>query len=249
LSDRRAAPVKPREFEPIEDPVEARKLLKEGSRLNASASIWTKEQKLSINTSLSVFDEADQVLYAATPREIDPAWFMDQLVAIGSHDCFFSVSLSRANIFFKARYLGHDAAGFRFRTPDAVFKVQRRKDMRLLIPFGHTVRVEMQDPSFPEQKLSKKIFDISASGLSFIVSDTEGPVFQTGVILKNIVFSIGSRRIVTDAEVRHAKSQAADSSHPGVKVGVLFKNIRPSDSQWIAAYVFEESRKIMIRFM
>ena len=211
--------------------------------------VWTKEQKHVINTQLSVLHEDEKILYVSIPAETDPAAFMAQLETLGSHDCFFSVSLTRANIFFKSKCLGFDDGGFRFQAPTALFKVQRRKDMRLLIPFGRTIRVEMPDPTFPDQKLSKKIFDISAGGLSFIVTDNETPLFHAGAMLKNMFFSIGSRKITVDGEVRHIRAQAADSANPGHKVGVLFTRISPGDAQWIAAFVFEESRKILSNFM
>jgi hypothetical protein len=240
---------RPREFLPVEDPAEARKLLKEGSRTLASVMIWSKEQKHVINTQLSVIHEQDRILYASIPAETDPDAFLDQLDALGSRDCFFSVSLTRANVFFKARCMGYDDGGFRFELPTALYKVQRRKDMRLLVPFGRVIRVELQDPTFPDQKLSKKIFDISAGGLSFIVTDSEQPLFHSGSILKNMFFSIGSRKITVDGEVRHVRAQPVDSANPGFKVGVLFTRISQGDAQWIAAFVFEESRKILANFM
>ncbi len=211
--------------------------------------VWTKEQKHVINTQLSVLHEEEKILYVSIPAETAPKEFLAQLEALGSHDCFFSVSLTRANIFFKAKCIDYDDGGFRFEMPVAIFKVQRRKDMRLLIPFGRTIRVELQDPTFPEQKLSKKIFDISSGGLSFIASDSEAPLFPSGALLKGMFFSIGSRKINVDGEVRHLRAQAADSANPGHKVGVLFTRISPGDAQWIAAFVFEESRKILSNFM
>lgn len=240
---------RPREFQPVEDPAEARKFLKEGSRNLASAMIWTPSQKHVVYTQMSVYDEASRMLYAMIPADVDPDWFSSQLDELKTHDCYFSVSLARANIFFKAKHLGHDAGGFKFQAPEAVFKVQRRKDMRLLVPFGRVIRLEMSDPTFPDQKMSRKIFDISAGGLSFIVSDDEAPLFPSGAKLKSMFFSIGSRKIICDGEVRHVRAQPADSAHPGHKVGVLFTRIGSGDQQWISAFVFEESRKLVTKFM
>lgn len=240
---------RPREFNPVDDPAEARKLIKEGSRRLAPAMIWAKEQKHVINTMLSVYHEQERVLYASIPSDIDPDGFRQELEKLGSLDCFFSVLLSRANIFFKAKLLGHDAGGFRFAAPEAIFKVQRRKDLRLFVPFGRVMRIEMSDPTYPDQKLSKKVFDISAGGLSFVVSEAETPLFPAGALIKSMFFSIGSRRIICDGEVRHIRQQPSDSAQPGYKVGVLFSRIGQGDQGWIAAYVFEESRKIISKFM
>jgi hypothetical protein len=240
---------KPREFLPVKDPVEAIQLLKESARTLASAMIWTKNQSQVISTTITVYDRESEMLYAATPTDTDVNQFMEGIANLDSSECFFSVSLARANIFFRARYLGHDSAGFRFRKPESVFKVQRRKDMRVLIPFGHVIRLEMQDPTFPEQRLIKKIYDISASGLAFIANDSEEALFHVGLIIKALTFSIGTRKISLDAEVRHVRVLPPDSGTPGTKVGVLFKNIKPADNQWIAAYVFEESRKFITKYV
>lgn len=243
------APEKPREFQPVEDPAEARKFLREGAKTFASAMIWSKEQKYVLHSHLNVYAESEQILYAWIPKDIDPAQLMDQLIEVGSKECYFSVSLSRANLFFKATYLDFDEGGFKFRAPTQVFKVQRRKDMRFPIPDGIVLRAEIQDPLFPDQLLSKKIIDISASGLAFNVTEAEASIFPTGLTLKNVTFTIRGRKILVDAEVRHARAQPVDSRISGFKVGILFKHLREADSQWIASYVFEEGRKYFSKFM
>jgi hypothetical protein len=239
------APETPREFKPIKDPEEAFALLNESAHSRASAMIWTKGQTQVITTTILTYSRKEQYMHAAVPKEVDASKFAEVLAKSGSQECFFSVSLSRANIFFKARYLGHDEEGFRFDGPEIVFKVQRRKDMRVQIPSESAMRLEMQDPTFPEQKLVKKVYDISASGLAFIANVTEEALFPKGIVLKSLTFTIGTRKISVDAEVRHVRELPPSSGTTGTQVGVLFLNMRPADNQWVAAYVFEETRKYM----
>src|SRR3954465_1911094 len=100
----------------------------------ASAMIWTKDQKHLLHSLLTIVNEIEKVMYAWAPKGFDPPKFMDQLAQLGSDECFFSVSLSRANIFFKARYKGFENGGLKFVMPVQLYKVQRRKDMRFNIP-------------------------------------------------------------------------------------------------------------------
>ena len=249
LNDKSELEKKPREFQPIENPEEARGLLREGTKTLSSIILWTKDPKRVINTHMSVFEPKDKTFHCWIPKDMKPELFMDELAQTGSADCYFSVSLTTANIFFKAKYMGFDAGGLRFQEPTRIFKVQRRSDARFPIPDGLVIRVELQDPLFPELKMSKKVLDISASGMAIVVADNEAPLFHEGLILKDVNFSVRNRKIKVDAEVRHTKQLPSDSRNPGIKIGILFKNIREADSQWLAGYVFEESRKYLSKFL
>jgi len=241
---------KPADFQPVEDPQEAIRLLKEGAKTMASAMVWSKDQKHVVHTHLTLFSDVDRILYAWSPKGFDPSQFMDQLAQVGSDDCFFSLSLSRANLFFKSRFLGVDGGGIKFSIPAKIYKVQRRKDMRFTIPDGHVIRVDFNDPMLPDRMVSHKILDLSASGLAFLVEDAaEAAQYQTGLILKAMTFTIKSKTISVEGEVRHSRPMGPDSKVKGVKVGVLFKNMRGADNQVIASFVFEESRKFLSRFM
>ena len=238
------------EFEPVETPGEAVRLLREASKGIASAMIWSKEQKYVVNTHVGVFQEVEKILYAAIPRDIDPRTFMQQLDDLGSRDCFFSLSLTRANLFFKATCLGYDDGGLRFRAPEQIFKVQRRKDMRFTIPEGYTLRVEIPNPINPAERVTKAIVDISSSGLAFVITPEEESVYRAGMILGSASVILKLRKLVADVEIKHVRAIPTGSSrHRGVKVGVLFTNLPADASAWISAYVFEESRKFISRFI
>ena len=170
----------PREFEPINDPEEAKKLLREGAKSFASAMIWTKDQKQIVKTSMSLYSEAARALRAAIPAEFDVKGFKAELSQSGSADCFFSVSLSGANIFFKSRMNSVDETGFQFDIPEQVFKVQRRGDVRLSIPGDYALKVDFQDPQFHDKVMTKKVLDISAGGLSFLITTEEQSIFHDG---------------------------------------------------------------------
>jgi len=238
----------PKEFQPIEDPVEADHLLKEAAKAFASAMIWTKDQGQVLRTHVSRYNPADVGLCTGFPKDFDQRAFSDALKRSGVNECYFSVSLSWANVFFKTPFVGTDSEGLRFRVPDRVYKVQRRKDLRFRIPEGQALKVQFHDPLTAESLLQKRVFDISASGFSFLINPEEQDIYSSGLSLKNVNLSIAGRAIAVEAQVKHRK-QIQALGKTLIKVGCLFTAIRPGDSQKIASYVFEESRKYFLRFV
>lgn len=239
---------KPTEFEPIKTH-EGKRLLREAAKSFSSAIIWTKDQKHYINTHLTLYSDAGEVIYAWIPKGFNPEEFQNDLFKMESFECFFSISLQQANIFFKCNFKGHDRAGLKFTLPEKVFKVQRRQDVRYTIPATHVMKVTFQDPIFPESLLTKKIIDISGGGLSFHATEVEKNMLHANLVLKNVTITIHTKELKFEAEIRHVQTLSETDPKKGVKVGVMFQKIRPQDSQTIATYVFEEIRKYYARFM
>ena len=242
-------PKPPREFEPIEDRDEALRLLREGARTASTAMIWTTDQEQVVNTMLNHYSAEDKSVYFWVPKELDPREFMDALAKKKNPECFFSVSLLHANIFFRTRLIGVGSIGLQFALPEKIFKVQRRKDLRIPIPDGYAMKAEFDDPHYKDERIVRKVIDISAGGTAIMVSENEEPIYQPGVILRGFTFTVRGRKIVVDVEVRHLRKLTKYPKNKATKVGVQFMNIRPGDAQHIAGYVFEECRKYFTRFL
>jgi hypothetical protein len=228
------------DFHLVEDPLEALELLTEGARTLASAFMWTKGREVHLQSHLQVFEPRDGILFFTTPAHFDVSTFQAELIKQETSECLFSLSLPSANIFFKAAFLGMDGGGLKFKRPKEVYKVQRRKTMRLTLPEGTLIRIDFKDPSFPEKRMQRKVLDISAGGAGIEVSPTDKALFPVGSFLEDFNVSVKGRLIKGRAEVLHLK---------GSKLGVLFHGLKVADEQWIASYVFEETRKIFQRFM
>ena len=83
--------------------------------------------------------------------------------------------------------------------------------------------------------MTKKVIDISATGMAFLATELEATIFQPGVRLKNLSFTLRGRKITVSADVRHARPFRARSSNAsGAKVG---------------SYVFEETRRFYTKFL
>ena len=239
---------RPKDFEPVEDASEMVRYLVEGAKTLAAAIIWTQNQEDLIQTHLTTFNQVERALFAWMPKDFDLKKFIENISKRQSDECFFSVSLPAANLFFKTRFLGHDSTGLKFLTPEKVFKVQRRKNVRFNIPEGHVLKVEFQDILLPDVFHKKRVVDISGGGISFLSAPEDAAIYQTGVIIKSMRMTIRLKQLVFDVEVRHTKPFET-YKEKFVRVGVAFKNLNANDSALIAGYVFDESRKYFARFL
>ena len=183
---------------------------------------------------MTLVSEADPIFYLWEPKDLDPLQFAAALKASGETLCRFSVSLETANLFFKSDFAGRDPAGLKFKIPTAVYKVQRRKDMRMPIPPGYTLKVTYVDPEDNLRSCTKKVVDISAGGLAITINPDEETLYTNGLILYQMTFTIRGTTITTQAEVRHSR---------GLKVGLLFMGISAQHAELINGYVNEETRK------
>jgi hypothetical protein len=239
----------PSDFEEIKDRADALKLLREGAKTLASVMIWIKEQSLVLHSHITVFSDSTGTFYCMSPKGYVVEEFETALQQTGTSDCYFSVSLQRANIFFKSPYRLTDAAGLQFGWPERVFKVQRRKYLRFPLPDGHLLRVSIQDPLNPDARLSMKVIDLSAGGLAFLADDVDAPVFFQGLKLSQISLTVRGRPITVDAVVRHKRELKNHPRHKGWSIGVEFEGMKEADGQVLAAYVFEESRKFFSKYI
>ncbi len=193
---------------------------------------WTKNQEAVVHGNLSKFVPSKRTFCLWPNANFDPGEFDSSLRAKKTEHCLFSISLSRASIFFKAKYLSHDQDGLLFEFPELVYKVQRRKDMR--VPLKHL------NMAGRIQGVGRKLLDISAGGLSFQVQEEESDSFRSGVALDSIEFVLAGRTIKVAGVVRHTVKG---------RVGAQFVALRPADQQYISGYVFQESRKLMSKYL
>ncbi len=227
------------EFEPIRTQQETETLLAEAAQNHVPVLIWTKNQEEIIRTEILSFDPAGKLLVPKRPKGFDPKRFDDHLAQLGLTDCFFSVSLGRASLFFKTRYLSTTDAGLRFRMPEKMFKVQRRKDLRYRLPLTSSVLV--QTPA------SYRLVDISASGLSFAIDAKDGKSelpFSKGEEISELRFTLEGQTFTCPAEVKSVRELSKPFPGETHHIGVAFVGLQPGKSQLIAGYIFDETRRL-----
>jgi c-di-GMP-binding flagellar brake protein YcgR len=220
-----------RSFVAIESPAEALELLQLGSTERAPAMFWTQDQSIVLNGQCASLTQAENVFHT----QINDAENPQAKKLKPKQKFFFSISLSSANLFFRSTFIKSDHLGLRFSTPDQIFKVQQRKDVRLGVD-ERDLRVTFNDT------ISRKVLDLSASGLSFEVSDVEKADYPVGKILEKVVLNGMTKSITGRLQVRHTKQM---DTH--VRVGTQFIDLLPQDRQILVTHILEEIQKAINR--
>jgi len=131
--------------------------------------------------------------------------------------------------------------------PEMIAQIDRRKHLRLLVENDIRSSISFDKKSHGQreniQKFSKKCFDISAGGLSFIVSKTESKYFEVGDKIVGIDLSIGERstRIQgTIVNILEIEPDENNGLHYKVqKVCIRYNEPTPIQQKVINEYVFK----------
>ena len=231
-------------FVPVDDLSEILSLLQEGARSKTAAMVWTHEHGQVIQTRLLGYDPAAKTLHIEIPADFDPRQFIELLLKRKKQECFISLSLPQANLFFSAMFRGTDRHGIKFGCPAKVFRVQRRADLRVALRDEESVLVEFEDPLSPMKLHSRPGLDVSSNGISILVTVEELELFAEGMVVPELTFKLQGYVISCSAEVRHmSRYQAADG-----KIGFRFSGLPFADAQFLATFVNNESRRQFSEF-
>lgn len=130
--------------------------------------------------------------------------------------------------------------------PTMIAQVERRKKMRLFLEEGLSLQLKFFKNNHGQriisQKFTKSCFDISAGGLSFIVSRSEVSFFKKEDKIKNLAFSIDGELIEVNARVMDILDIEPNESnqliYKGYKICVNFAKIPVEIESKIDAFVF-----------
>lgn len=121
--------------------------------------------------------------------------------------------------------------------PDFVAQVERRKWLRMTADPSHKLRIQfcktVHTPKPVNQFLSKSLLDLSAGGVSFLVSKAESKFFIPGELVKNMELLIGDIKYTVQGEILHVGE---------LKVSVRFNALGKKEQEALAKFVFEHIR-------
>lgn len=207
----------------------------------SSVLFWVCDQKQTFKSELMVVLSKNPSFKILKPKNFSPP--------PKPFSCYFNLTSKRASLFFKCHFLNSNEIELEFEIPEKVFKIQRRKEPRFTVPFGHTLKVEFADPFFSESSIQRKVHDIGIGGLSFCVQPGEDALYPSGLHIYEMKLTLRGKTLVVDAEVRHDSVVNEGPRKGEIKIGVVFTKIKPSDSELLAAYVQEEIQLFYSRFL
>jgi c-di-GMP-binding flagellar brake protein YcgR len=129
--------------------------------------------------------------------------------------------------------------------PEVITQVERRSHLRLFVEEDSDISINFVKgvgSQSRNQSFIKKCYDVSAGGLSVVVSRAEAKFFNTSDTILGAQLSIDGHIIYVDMEVVNNVKVSPDSQnnlfYAGAKIGLEFKEIEKADKDFIEQFVF-----------
>jgi hypothetical protein len=131
--------------------------------------------------------------------------------------------------------------------PEMIAQIDRRKHLRLFLDEEINVNVLFSKQNHGQrsstQQFLKKCFDISAGGLSFIISRIEGKFFEVGDIIYGLELILDKRKTTLNAEIVNLFDIEPDEQnglhYKGQKICVRYVAPTPNQQKVINDFVFK----------
>ena len=128
----------------------------------------------------------------------------------------------------------------RFKTPEKMFFLQRRKHRRYKVPAAYEIFVEHFDPHYDRRMVRHKLFDIGSGGLSFLVGSGESRFYMPGLRLNPVYVSFKGEKHTFSLEVRVAgRDLIRQGDTTGVLVGLRFDKIDSKTQDAVEDFINE----------
>jgi len=151
-------------------------------------------------------------------------------------------------VLFQSRIKKHESTGdVVISIPEMIAQIDRRKHLRLFVENEINVQVGFQKENHGQrvstQQFDKKCFDVSAGGLSFIISKIEGKFFEVGDHVYNAYLILDRRKTLINAEVVNILDIEPDERnglhYKGQKVCLRLLNPTENQQKVINDFVFK----------
>lgn len=226
----------PTKFKPIDGRKRVLETLQKALDSTSHLMLWRKGQKVAIKSRLRSVDSdffEVRVPYGFTLSGLKRKF--------SGEEVYFLVFLKNHAVFGLSSTLARGRNGLFFKTPEKAFRAQRRTERRFQVPLGYELHVNLADPKNLRRRTSRRIIDLSPSGLSFLVDEIEAKLFKKNMILRTMLLKIRHHSIGIHGEVRNVIRLPKESRLKGHKVGVLFRHIQKKDQSLILMFIAEYS--------
>lgn len=237
------AEAKPEDLERVADPSLIRQTLREATATGAQTFLWDYDHT---PEAVDLRDLTQEVFLLTPSSDNAPPWFKH--LHAGTR-YVFNIRLHRAAFFFKTSFVqALKQTIFSFEFPQSLFKLQRRKSVRLPLPQEKPLWISFHLPSLPTLFLKKRLLDLSDGGCSFLVEQGQEKHYHIGDRLQSVVFQVKDRSFRCEAEVRHC--QPLTTAPPfRFKIGVAFSHLNATEKDYLTLFVFDALRQYYSKFV
>ena len=128
-----------------------------------------------------------------------------------------------------------------FDLPQKVYRLQRRKSVRYVVPAGYDMLIEMPSFEHPSLRIKRKLLDLSEHGLAFLViSRDEGALYRKNSILKNCKLRIRNHEITLSLKVMNRIEHDRGKRGGGTKIGAEISSISADDLDLLTHFVYSQ---------
>ena len=172
--------------------------LQEAVTQKIQLQLHAEDQSMQLKMTFAQVDAAKKFLFTLGDVTADQLTYYQNNRAINTYykigDILYSFSVPIRELNAKAILLEF---------PQIIRTYKKRQFYRIEIPESSPITVSFSDPENSSKNLKKLVLDLSMGGLSFFTSAEESQ-FQKGVVLRDVIFTLPSGKVITtNADIRY----------------------------------------------
>jgi c-di-GMP-binding flagellar brake protein YcgR len=204
------------------------------------------DKKITLDVHVKVIRKfREEMVIVAEPAQVEK---LEHLISGAEHINFF---ISGFGLLFQSKIKSYQEKNHLVVSlPIEYAQLERRKYLRYQLTNENIECFITFKENENTRKLKKRAFDISAGGISFIVSRNEAKIFKTGVKLEDFVFQIEAKFIKTTAKVINIvylePDMSSDMLYGGWKVSLAFLSNEVEFIKLVDDFVFSKINHIAL---
>lgn len=229
-------------LEPVTDLKMVQRYLKYGLEFHETLSCLIEEAGVRFDATLKYVDLDKMLLEADISNETFALLTPEALQAIDlrDKDIRVSYSVNEATFFIQAKINHRMAKRLVLKAQMPMYKLQRRE----------ALRIKLSDPKATIKLTGLPVmplFDISAGGLSLLVSLEEQSTYSKGQLFPGSTLAFIGKEFKVNLEVKNVLGHSKDGLK--WKIGLSFKALPASVEQMIAREAYLHTQKIWSRWL
>jgi hypothetical protein len=230
-------------LEPVADLSMVQRYLRYGLEFHEIVSCYIEDANLRFDTSMKNVDPEKLFIEMDVTEESWDKFTPEALAAIDrpTAGIRLSYSVNEATFFIQTKFMFRQANRITVKAEMPMYKLQRREALRIKVLLEHKATLKLgQQPVMP-------VYDISAGGLSVVVTLEEQKEYQKGQLFPGATLAFQGKDIKVNLEVKNILGHSKDGLK--WKIGLSFKNLPASVEQMIAREAYLQTAKIWRRWL
>ena len=230
-------------LEPVADLSMVQRYLKYGLEFHEIISCYIEDANLRFDTTMKSVDPDKLFIEMDVTDESFAKLNKAGLEAIDSAQggIRLSYSVNEATFFIQAKFQFRQANRIVVKAEMPMYKLQRREALRIKVLLEHKATLKL------EGKPLMQVYDISAGGLSVVVTLEEQQEYKKGQLYPAATLAFQGKDIKVNLEVKNILGHSKDGLK--WKLGLSFKGLPASVEQMIAREAYLQTAKIWSRWL